>query len=392
MRKWEKKYEEFKSTETKVKFDELKEKIENKQANQEEIKECKKMERIYGYLPQVENLKDAIELLNDRMEILEEEKNTRINMAKVEKLEEEIEADRKKYLEAQKNGKEDFDELVKIQDKEMKLNDMKLKISQNPEFSKMSNEEFKNEILITKGQISKCHLAARCFMEGYSRESIDIKVNKEWKNRRFTSKEKLSKQKNNQDKKKDDEDKSKTEDNKAYLGTTTVIKSRMKSALDEVRNKKDSGKKTTALVDQNKIRTEIEEAHPWLRRFSKLPLLGKRANKKLDEFVESEIKRIEKISEAEEKYKAKEAEEKEKSEGEKTPTQEFKAKYSLANYDVMDIAEKGVEGLEEERISSAKVRYEEMKKRAQDPNRYQIDEDGVKHDTMEKTSKDDEER
>ena len=145
-----------------------------------------KMKRIYEYLPQVENLKDAIKLLEDRMSIIKDEKSTRNEEANIEKLEAEIEEERQIYMEAQKSGKEDFDKLVKIQDKEMKLNEMKKKVAKrNPEFTDMSNEDLKNEILITKGQISKCHLAARCFMEGYSRESIDMKVNKEWKNKRF---------------------------------------------------------------------------------------------------------------------------------------------------------------------------------------------------------------
>ena len=404
MRKWEAKYEEYKNGEPKIKFekyelsfDELSEKVNNNLANQKEVKAYNKMKRIYGYLPQVENLKDAIGLLNDRMEILREEANARVNKARIKKLEAEIEVDRKNYLKDQENGKENFDELVKVQDKEIKLNDMKQRLLQNhenSEFSEMSNEELKNEILATKSQISKCHLAARCFMEGYSKENIDIKVNKEWKNRRFTSKENLSKNKNIQDKKEDVNDKDKTADDEDGLGTTTVIKSGMKPVFDDInQNMKDNSEQnTTALVDQNEIREVVEEAHPWLTRFSKLPLLGNRASKKLDEFIQSEMDRREKIAKAQEKAQAKaQVTYKEKIKSEKTLTQEFKAKYSLTNYDVMDIAEKGVEGLDDERINNAKLRYEEMKKRAQDPNRYQIDENGVKHDNMGKTTKEDKE-
>lgn len=385
MRKWEKKYEEFKSAETKMKFDKLNEKVNSNQATKDELKEYKKMERIYGYLPQVENLKDAISLLNDRMEILEEEKNTRINMAKIEKIEAEIEADRKKYLEAQENGKEDFDKLVKIQDKEIKLNDMKKKVAKrDPEFADMSNDDLKNEILVTKGQISKCHLAARCFMEGYSRDSIDLKVNKEWKNRRFTSKEPISKiNKDSKDKssgetKKDVPNVSKEQENKQPIG---VISKKMDSALDNLYQQQDKNDGNIQPLDINKIKEQIKEEHPWLTRFMKIPILGRLAKRNLHKYEQNLI--------YEEEKKAKEKIE--EAEKEKTASQEFKAKYSLANYDVMDIAEKGVKGLDDERVENAKLRYEEMKKRAQDPNRYQIDENGVKHDNMEKTTKEDEE-
>ena len=191
-RKWEKKYQEYNSEEMKKKFDELKKKVDDKQASQEELREYNKMKRIYGYLPQVENLKEAIDVLGQRLQLLKDEEASRAELAKIEKLEAEIEEQRQQYM---NDDEQNFDKLVELQDKQIKLNDMRLsaeKKSRDPEISQMSAEELKNEILVTKGQISKCHLAARCFMEGYSRESIDLKVNKEWKNKRFTSKEPLT--------------------------------------------------------------------------------------------------------------------------------------------------------------------------------------------------------
>ena len=146
----------------------------------------------------------------------------------------------------------------------------------------------------------------------------------------------------------------------------------------------------TALSDINGIREKIMKAHPWLRRFSKLPFgLGKRAESKLAEYVEQEKERLEKLDEALTGEKGDT-----EAKTEMTKTEEFRSKYAVANYDVMDIAEKGISGIEAEkaaeRKASARERYEAMKQRAQDTGRYQIDENGVKHDTFEKDS--DEER
>lgn len=380
-RKWEKKYQEYNSEEMKKKFDELKKKVDDKQASQEELREYNKMKRIYGYLPQVENLKEAIDVLGQRLQLLKDEEASRAELAKIEKLEAEIEEQRQQYM---NDDEQNFDKLVELQDKQIKLNDMRLsaeKKSRDPEISQMSAEELKNEILVTKGQISKCHLAARCFMEGYSRESIDLKVNKEWKNKRFTSKEPLTPKK---DTSKEGSKVSDKDEPAVDLQKTTVIKKGMIPAAESVR----SGE--TALSDINGIREKIMKAHPWLRRFSKLPFgLGKRAESKLAEYVEQETERLEKLDEALTGEKGDT-----EAKTEMTQTEEFRAKYAVANYDVMDIAEKGISGIEAEkaaeRKASARERYEAMKQRAQDTGRYQIDENGVKHDTFEKDS--DEER
>lgn len=346
-RKWEKKYEEYKSAEKKAEFEKLKQRIEDpdqvRQVSREDTEKYEKMKRIYDYLPQVENLKEAIDVLGQRFQLLKDEEASRAELAKIEKFEAEIEEQRQQYM---NNDEQNFDKLVELQDKQIKLNDMKLaaeKKTRDPEIAQMSAEDFKREILATKGQIGKCHLAARYLMEGYSREYIDLKVNKEWKDRRFTSKKPLKdigeeenvKEEENKDGEKATEDLSKT----SVIGEDEG----MISAVDSIKNNE---KAILDIKKQKEIEDAIIKAHPLLFGLSKIPFLGRGAKKRLENYVKQEQERVEKISEVEideeKKYKAKKSEAKKSLE-----VDEFRAKYKVANYDVMDIAEKGLSGLEQ---------------------------------------------
>ena len=90
-RKWEKKYEEYKSAEKKAEFEKLKQRIEDpdqvRQVSREDTKKYEKMKRIYDYLPQVENLKEAIDVLGQRFQLLKDEEASRAELAKIEKFE-----------------------------------------------------------------------------------------------------------------------------------------------------------------------------------------------------------------------------------------------------------------------------------------------------------------
>lgn len=367
MEDWKKKYEEYKSTSIETKYSEYcqeiekmlaGEKIQEGQANQLKAKELKKMKRIYGYLPQVENLKEAIVILKNRVNAIRGEMNARQKLMKAQSnaakedieiaaLEAEIEKESASLV-----GKEDteFERLQALQDKQIKLNDLKMKatsrtmpeISHDSELADLSWQELKMEMSAARQQIARCNLAASCFMEGYSKENIDLKVNKEWKNRRLTSKEPITSKK---ELKAEHSSELTTEEDKlsANMQKTSVIDKGMISAVDAVRSDE------KAILDINRIKEQIQKAHPILSKLSKLPFgLGKGAESRLERYVEQEKERLEKLNETEKEVKT-------------IAEKDFKAKYAVANWNVMDIAEKGISEIEAEQKAKEQAEKEAQK-------------------------------
>ena len=245
MRKWEKDYEYYKSSEAQSKYKELKEKIDSKKAKQEELNEYNKMTKIFENLPKVENIKDYMEKLDKNLEILkkefylredEEKENRQIRslenasakldmqiqqqQAECEKIradQKEIQNNINALVQSNEDGKNDdqinslrnqknkLEEkyektLLSIQDKEDKIRDNKAKKEEfredwktkigRPELAKFTKKELRKECFETAGMISKCNVVAGHLMNGYSRESIELKL-ADWKDRKFTAKDPL---------------------------------------------------------------------------------------------------------------------------------------------------------------------------------------------------------
>ena len=223
MKKWEEKYNSYKSGEMKQRFEELKEKSDNKEISIEEYKELQKMTKIMDNLPKVENLMEYINQLDNNLEILKNEYNVRNeiengnenanilnqeieeNMNRQMEIKEkikEINGNMKNLSEEEKQGAEQEksalqEEYFNLQTAAKNNNEKyieatsKLKnFEKNSELKKYGKEDLRKECFALASKISKSNMVANNLMNGYSRDSVQMNLDK-WKDREFTSKTSL---------------------------------------------------------------------------------------------------------------------------------------------------------------------------------------------------------
>ena len=105
-RNWEIEYEKYKSTDTQVKLEELKNKLDAKTITRQEYDEYQKMLKIIDNLPKVENVIEYMEKLDQDLSVLKEEIRAREEQRQIEEkrikpenLEKELEANLNKQYE-----------------------------------------------------------------------------------------------------------------------------------------------------------------------------------------------------------------------------------------------------------------------------------------------------
>lgn len=488
-RKWEQLYEYYESTEAQERMAELKSKREDGQATPEEISEYNKMRKIIGYLPEVENLKVAIDALENNLEILKEEYNAREEAEKeikehkdslrkkekeADKLEKEIDklrtkaenlhevAENDKYWNAIFEVQSKEEDLLRLNNeiKEHKEKKMPESVSIHDELSGLSKEDLRKEIFKTAGQINKCNLAARCMLEGQSKHDINLKVNKNWVNRKLTSKTPLPLTRKEREQKMEEKTAEKAaektehttesnseqeldseqiqhienvQNNSQENGTRATVdmsdapayvenifreeeaKRQQERASAEARRQqavKAAARGQEATVDNNSQEPQVQNDNledralamiplddikreaenkakrkHWIRNLvSKIPFATKSQNlmekyikTEVDQRVEKEIARAKKaISEvegtfkteqakvAQEQQQAKVAQEQEQQQAKISSSRQQRNEFikGLSNFDVMDIAEKGIDGMQEEKIAAEQVqKAAELEKR-----------------------------
>lgn len=220
-KKYEEMYNKFKNGESDKKLEELKNKIQNKVATQDEYKEVRRIEKVKGNITKVENI---IKL----QENLKEEAN------KIEKQIYQIEQDSKLVKELDKKVKETEKELEQLEkerdlvsaklksasteekkDLTIKLKDINSKIDNNNEkyqkslqekltiqnrekndkYAKMSIGELKKQYNNLKNKESKCNLAIINLLKGRDWDDIEQNMDK-YQNRDFTKKKQVKENKN----------------------------------------------------------------------------------------------------------------------------------------------------------------------------------------------------
>ena len=472
-RKWEQLYEYYTIGEAEERKEYLQTRIDEKQAKPEEIKEFNKIERVQGYLPEVENLKEGIEALENNLDVLKDEWNKRKEIQKnnrkinkeQRKLEEkaaEIEAklaDAIKEAEAaNENDSDYYDKVFKRQELESELTDVRGNIqnleeqkmdnsSLDSQFSGMDRKELKAEIQKTSGLINRCHLAAECFMNGQSKQSISIQLNKSISGQYKTEGIPLSRkereeqeqviEENNQEQSEpttepehDSEQTQPVEAQDELQGNTagatvdmgdaptyvenilreeearrqqerTSAEARRQQAVGaaarsqeatvdndsqepQVQND-DLEDRALAMIDIETIKREAENdakrKHMIRNLISKIPFATKSQNlmkfyidTEVDQRVEEEISKAkEAISEVEGIFgTSRSTETKTQEQAELSSSRQQRNEFikGLSNFDVMDIAEKGLKGIETERkeahMDDLRKKREEFKKAAYD--------------------------
>lgn len=209
MKKWEEKYKEIKSAKLHIRIVKLETKLANKTITKEEYKELEKNKKIVENVSKIDNIIEYKDKLEGQLKQLKDEEARRKDIEDLgkqeKKLEEELkglEASRASIERELKNKNISDAERVRLQ---TKLSDIKEKINQNQ--TAFSNNQM-NFAIISKKQnklsgidmdtlnakktsisskISKCNMICGKLVEGYSWDSIDMKL-EQWQDRKLTAK------------------------------------------------------------------------------------------------------------------------------------------------------------------------------------------------------------
>ncbi|MBR3249723.1 MAG: hypothetical protein IKF83_03370 [Clostridia bacterium] len=381
-RKWETLYEYYKSENAQERIAYLKRRRDEGQITSEEQAEYDKMQKTIENLPRVENIKEAIEALESNLEILKEEYNNReenVIIDKMEKeaskLEKEIEEKRKEAEKLHKVAENDdyWEKIFEVQNMEETLRTLKDELSEttkkeskNPKLAGLSKQELRKEIFKTAGQISRCNVAAELYIRGESQETIDIAVKKDPHYRKFTAKDPLPLSRKEREPQEIEETvhhietetrtENNTQENEQYpIGVVQRGYEPVVGNKEEHLNDDSENEQTQALISFD----EIRDRHKILSRIAKIPLIGKLAEKRLNKIVEKEYREsrekaqqaIQESTEAEQDSQLEESSQTELETTRVLTSRERRANFikGLSDYDIADIAEKGIKSLEEQR-------------------------------------------
>lgn len=381
-RKWEQLYEYYKSDNANERMKYLKFRVDEEQAVPEEKEEYDKMQRVIAYLPEIENLREAIEALETNLEILKEEYANREENLIIEKtenkvasLEKEIEEKRAEAEELHKNAEDDeyWKKIFEVQDMEAALGMLKNELretektkSKYPELNKLSNKDLRKEIFNTAGQISKCHVAAELYMRGESKETISFAIKRDNKFKRYTAKEPLPLTRKEMEQRKNERESSENiveNTNNASIETVAQETNNVEPiysdpVIEPIRDEDnilDEGQ-TQSLINFEQIRSN----HRILSALAKVPLIGRLAENRLNKIVEKEYRNIREQLREENQgintggglQKPEQTQTEQELEATRVlSTRERRSKFikDLSKYDVTDIAEKGINVLEKQR-------------------------------------------
>ena len=393
-RNWEIEYEKYKSTDTQVKLEELKNKLDAKTITRQEYDEYQKMLKIIDNLPKVENVIEYMEKLDQDLSVLKEEIRAREEQRQIEEkrikpenLEKELEANLNKQYELIAKRKEinkkialtsDKQEIEKLKlEKEevnQELSKLELQAKQNndifvemhstkkenkkltkKDLAKYSDEDLRAKCFEISAMISKCNMVASNLMKGLSRDSLQVKL-EGWKDRKFTSKEPLP----------------------LTRREKMAIKEEENSSVNETEDKEETeeesafytnAKEENEWVEFPRPLSEFEKAFPRLaKRFPKLQenFIGKTMLAIKNRFrpIEEEKEEQEDKQEMPEQLETNEpaendSENSKEEENSKTKKEKF---MNYVKYDVLEVAEKGIEQVQKEDLENRKKRLEEMRK------------------------------
>lgn len=390
-RNWEIEYEKYKSTDMQVKLEELKNKLDTKTITREEYDEYQKMLKIIGNLPKVDNVIEYMEKLDQDLSVLKEEIRAREEQRQIEEkrikpenLEKELETNLNKQYELIAKRKEinkrialssDEKEIAKLkeerEDVEQDLSKLELQAKQNNDIfvemhstkkenkkltntylAKYSDEDLRAKCFEISAMISKCNMVASNLMKGLSRESLQVKL-EGWKDRKFTSKEPLP----------------------LTRREKMVIKEKENSSANKTEGKEET--KEESMFDANRKEenewvefpqplSEFERAFPRLaRRFPKLQenFIGKTMLAIKNRFRPIEEEKEDKQETPEQLGANEPAENDSENSKEEENSKDKKEKFmNYVKYDVLEVAEKGIEQVQKEDLENRKKRLEEMKK------------------------------
>lgn len=390
-RNWKIEYEKYKSADIQVKLEELKNKLNAKTITREEYDEYQKMLKIIDNLPKVDNVIEYMEKLDQDLGVIKEEIKAREEQKRIEEkrikpenLEKELEANLNKQYELIAKRKEinrkialssDEKEIEKLkeerEDVEQDLSKLEFQVKQNNEIfaeihsnkkenkkltkaylAKYSDEDLRAKCFEISAMISKCNMVASNLMKGLSRESLQVKLDG-WKDRKFTSKTPLPLTRR---------EKMVIKKENSNANKTESKEEKEESVFDANR------KEENEWVEFPQPLSEFERAFPRLaRRFPKLQenFLGKtmlaikNRFRPIEEEKEYKQETLEQLGGGANEPVENDSENSKEEENSKDKKEKF---MNYVKYDVLEVAEKGIEQVQKEDLENRKKRLEEMKK------------------------------
>lgn len=381
-KKWEKQYNEYNTT-LDTRLSELENKVNNKSIKREEYTEYQNLLKIKSNMPQLKNLSEYILKVEEIKEKIEDElvnrsKSKDMNKSELDKLDLEDQKINAKIMSIQKQLKDSklseaektsLEEELKIEIENKRKNNNKYsaiynqnkEVREETEFTKMSSKELREAHKKLCMKISKSHYFGKKLIEGQKLQDINLQYNKEIDESKFTHNLNINKIIENRKKfsakgkqaQKLEELKDASKENielKLEKNDKDIEKTSRKLNLENVKKEikeevdKEGKKEGEALVPVS----EFDQKHP---RIAKIKNFFKGIKDKVTEKLSKEEPKAEKESKAEKEPKS---EEKQKEETQYDKFRKSMSYKEIEKYDVSDIAEKGLEGLQNEKINKAK--------------------------------------
>ena len=393
-RAWERLYEQYQNGEIDEEFNKLKEKMENHKLGREEYKEYEKMTKIKGNISKVKNILELRGKLQKDIEEIKKEKEIRENLAELSQKNKELEDALNKNLEEQSEKEIKIKELgEKLKDKELlpeereKIeedlkktekeksglrieannnniefgeNNQKLKESNknNKKYKRKTTEDLKDLITNKKIKVSKCNVACSNLMKGASWESIELKLDQV--DERYTGKKEDLKRLEKASETKVTEEELETQKQTTTGEVAEDQEHIVNPAEEQIDNteKNDEHDEEESDVKPGRFRKIMSALRHPIRTFkewreNKIMPLPEPEEEKVEEKPLEEIQEKKVEEKPQEEIQEKKVEEKPKS----VKNNDFKAY-------LKEVAEKGMEAADKDRLNAEKQKYRKMEREA----------------------------
>ena len=371
MRKWEEKYKELQSGKLDTRIGELQQKFDNKSITREELKEFEKAKKIKENMSKIENIAEYKEKLEGQLKELKAEQDRRKSLVDLEKEAKKLDGELSRL---------NFDRAVaerelktpdlsdnKRAEIQARLASVKEKMNKNQEaFSKnqltiaatskaggklaeLPDEELQAKRTNISTKISKCHMICGKLVEGYSWDSIDMKL-EQWNDRKLTSKKETA-EKMRQSAKEDKKEKAERPDPEAKKEEKAPLKregtGKERPIATPVPEAKKDEKAEQKEDKEEKSLVEVSEFDKKYPRLAKIKNFFKRMGQSIkNTFTDKkeDLEQLDKETESEEK----------KEPVSKTIDPEVKAKEEADDFRayIKSVAEKGMREADKERLEA----------------------------------------
>ena len=368
MRKWEEKYKEIQSGKLDARISELQEKFNNKSITRDELKEFEKSKRIKENISKVDNVVEYKNKLEGQLKEIKAEQDRRKSLVDLDKEAKKLDGElgrlkieravaerelRTPDLSDDKKAKIEA-RLAGIKDKMIENQENQLTIAATSKaggkLAELPEEELSGKRTNISSKISKCNMICGKLIEGYSWDSIDMKL-EQWQDRKLTSKKETADKMRNAAKE-DKKEKAERTSSQAREGAGRELgkgKATIGRTNQEDSKEKPEEEKAGPLVEVS----EFDRKHP---RLAKIKNFFKRMGQSIKNTStdKEDLEEIEKEAEGKVEKVAKGKEEKSPISQEKTP--EAKAKEEADDFRayIKVVADKGMKQADKERLEAKK--------------------------------------